>query len=102
MIIHRFVLIGLVVVQIIILDEATASVDPRTEAIVQRTIQEEFSDCTILTIAHRLQTILSCDRIIVMEAGCIVEMGRPGDLLSEANSVFSNMLATAEKTTNDY
>lgn len=101
MIIHRFLLIGLVL-QIIILDEATASVDPRTEAIVQRTIQEEFSDCTILTIAHRLQTILSCDRIIVMEAGCIAEMGRPGDLLSDANSIFSNMLATAEKTTNDY
>ncbi|XP_011308333.1 multidrug resistance-associated protein 5 [Fopius arisanus] len=83
--------------KILILDEATASVDPRTEAIVQKTIQQEFSDCTILTIAHRLQTILSCDRILVMDAGAIVEMGTPDDLLNNSNSVFSNMLATAQK-----
>ncbi|XP_063987781.1 ATP-binding cassette sub-family C member 5-like isoform X1 [Diachasmimorpha longicaudata] len=83
--------------KILILDEATACVDPGTEAIVQKTIQQEFSDCTILTIAHRLQTILTCDRILVIEAGKIVEMGSPDELLNNSNSVFSNMLKTAKK-----
>ncbi|KAK0181941.1 hypothetical protein PV327_000119 [Microctonus hyperodae] len=86
--------------KIIILDEATASVDPHTEHIVQMAIQKEFADCTILTIAHRLQTILSCDRIIVMDGGKIIEFDSPQNLIENHNSEFSKMLTAADKTTN--
>jgi hypothetical protein len=55
--------------QIVILDEATASVDPETEVAVQTTVQREFKHCTILTIAHRLSTVTSCDRVLVMKEG---------------------------------
>lgn len=63
-------------------------------------IQKEFADCTILTIAHRLQTILSCDRILVMDGGRIIEFDSPKNLLENHNSEFSKMLAAADKTNN--
>lgn len=79
------------------MDEATAAVDPETEAIVQATVQHEFSNCTILTIAHRLQTVQSCDRILVMEAGNVVEFNAPSKLMEDSSSEFSKMVAAAEK-----
>ncbi|XP_057338415.1 ATP-binding cassette sub-family C member 5-like isoform X4 [Microplitis mediator] len=88
--------------KIIILDEATASVDPITESIVQTTIQEEFSDCTIMIIAHRLQNVLSCDRILVMENGKILEFDTPSKLLDNPDSEFSKMIAAADKKNNNY
>ncbi|XP_043249230.1 multidrug resistance-associated protein 5-like isoform X1 [Colletes gigas] len=87
--------------KVMVLDEATAAVDPETEVAVQSTIQNEFSNCTVLTIAHRLKTVVSCDRIIVMKRGQIIEFDAPSILLSNSNSEFSKMLASADKSMNE-
>lgn len=51
------------------LDEATASIDPETESALHKVIKEEFRDCTVMMIAHRLSSVLDCDRVLVMEDG---------------------------------
>nr|XP_050849545.1 ATP-binding cassette sub-family C member 5-like isoform X3 [Vespula vulgaris] len=84
--------------KILILDEATAAVDPETETAIQDTIQNEFVECTVLTIAHRLQTIMKYDKILVMKNGSILEFDTTTNLLSNPNSEFSKMTAVMRKT----
>lgn len=74
--------------KILILDEATAAVDLETDDLIQRTIREEFRDCTVLTIAHRINTVLDYDRIIVLDKGCVMEYDTPDRLLKDSNSLF--------------
>ncbi|CAJ0841832.1 11126_t:CDS:10, partial [Entrophospora sp. SA101] len=74
--------------KVIIMDEATASVDFRTDHLIQTTIREEFKDSTILTIAHRLRTVIDFDKILVMDAGNIMEFDSPYLLLQNPNSTF--------------
>ncbi|XP_064487300.1 multidrug resistance-associated protein 1-like [Ornithodoros turicata] len=81
--------------KVLILDEATAALDMETDALMQRTIRTEFATSTVLTIAHRLHTILDADRVIVMADGEIVEMGPPGDLLKDELSKFYAMAKEA-------
>ncbi|KAL7295676.1 hypothetical protein TKK_0011031 [Trichogramma kaykai] len=81
--------------KILILDEATANVDPHTEALIHATIREQFSKCTIIMIAHRIKTVLDCDRIVVVDQGKIAEYGEPNCLLKNKNSRFA-VLAKAE------
>lgn len=77
--------------KVICLDEATASVDLETDAVIQTVIRTQFAGCTVLTIAHRLNTILDYDVIVVLENGRVAECGAPEQLIRE-NGVFASML----------
>ncbi|XP_039501135.1 probable multidrug resistance-associated protein lethal(2)03659 [Drosophila santomea] len=79
--------------RILVMDEATANVDPQTDALIQSTIRRKFRDCTVLTIAHRLNTIIDSDRVMVLDAGTLVEFGSPFELLTQSGSqVFYGMV----------
>lgn len=82
--------------KILILDEATASIDTETDHLIQKTLQNSFSHCTMLVIAHRLNTVIDCSRIIVMENGKIAEYGKPTVLISMKNSKFRAMWEASE------
>ncbi|ODV93458.1 hypothetical protein PACTADRAFT_82780 [Pachysolen tannophilus NRRL Y-2460] len=77
--------------KLLILDEATAAVDVQTDKILQQTIRSEFKDKTILTIAHRLETVLDSDRVIVLEKGRVAEFDTPANLLANKDSIFHNL-----------
>ncbi|KAJ2075753.1 Multidrug resistance-associated protein 1 [Coemansia sp. S155-1] len=81
--------------KIVVLDEATANVDLETDKSVQELIRKEFSDCTVLTIAHRLETIMNSDRIIVMDKGTIAEIGTPKELLAK-DGMFAQLVKTSD------
>ena len=79
-------------VKVVVLDEATANVDPETDSFIQRTIAQQFADCTVLTIAHRLITIVDSDRVLVLDAGEVREFASPRELLDDEQSLFSQMV----------
>ncbi|XP_046577414.1 multidrug resistance-associated protein 1-like [Haliotis rubra] len=81
--------------RILVLDEATAAVDMETDDLIQQTIRSEFNDCTVLTIAHRLNTVMDYDRILVLDNGCVCEFDTPSSLLQRPDSVFYNMAKAA-------
>ncbi|KAL0963885.1 hypothetical protein UPYG_G00314870 [Umbra pygmaea] len=82
---------------ILIIDEATANVDPRTDSLIQQTIREKFRECTVLTIAHRLNTIIDSDRILVLDAGTVQEYDEPHALLQNREGVFYQMVQQTSK-----
>ena len=77
--------------KIIILDEATANVDFATDRLIQETIRSKFHNCTVITIAHRVDTILDCDRVLVLEGGRVVEFDKPDVLLRNEQSKFAEL-----------
>ncbi|XP_020800723.1 probable multidrug resistance-associated protein lethal(2)03659 [Drosophila serrata] len=86
--------------RILVMDEATANVDPQTDGLIQATIRNKFKDCTVLTIAHRLHTIMDSDKVLVMDAGRAVEFGTPFELLTKADSkVFHGMVKQTGQAT---
>ncbi|KAH3663902.1 hypothetical protein WICMUC_005892 [Wickerhamomyces mucosus] len=78
--------------KILVLDEATAAVDVETDKILQETIRSEFKDRTILTIAHRLNTIMDSDKIIVLDKGEVKEFDSPENLLKNQNGIFYSLV----------
>ncbi len=81
--------------KVLILDEATAAVDLETDDLIQATIRREFKGCTVLTIAHRLNTILDYDKIMVLDKGEIREFDSPRNLLEDATTIFHSMAKDA-------
>ncbi|KAF9938671.1 hypothetical protein BGZ67_010571 [Mortierella alpina] len=81
--------------KILILDEATAAVDVETDELIQRTIRQEFKDRSILTIAHRLKTVMDSDRILVLEKGRVEEYDTPKALLKQKQGLFYSLAEQA-------
>lgn len=88
--------------KILVLDEATANVDPKTDALIQSTIRRKFSECTVLTIAHRLHTVMDSDKVLVMDAGEAVEFNHPHVLLQNSEGIFYGLVKETGKSTAEY
>ena len=84
--------------RVLILDEATAALDLETDELIQATIRKEFVDSTVMTIAHRLNTIMDYDRIMVLDKGHLVEFASPQELLGNTKSIFYGMAMDAGLT----
>lgn len=78
--------------KILVLDEATASVDTATDNIIQKTIRQETNNCTVITIAHRIPTVIDSDLVLVLGEGKILEFDSPENLLRDESSAFSKLV----------
>ncbi|XP_067441604.1 ATP-binding cassette sub-family C member 10 isoform X1 [Thunnus thynnus] len=78
--------------KVLCIDEATASVDQKTDKLLQQTIRAKFQDKTVLTIAHRINTIMDCDRVLVMQAGKVMEFDTPAALCQTDHSIFHRLV----------
>jgi ABC-type multidrug transport system fused ATPase/permease subunit len=77
--------------KVVLMDEATSSIDFEMDEMIQRTIATEFADCTIICIAHRIKTVVEYDRILVLDQGEIAEFDSPLSLLNQPESIFYKM-----------
>ncbi|XP_033099970.1 multidrug resistance-associated protein 4-like [Anneissia japonica] len=84
--------------RILIVDEATANVDIKTDTLIQAKIRQRFKHCTVLTIAHRLKTIMDSDRILILEQGKCVEFDEPFVLLQKRDGFLAQMVAESGQT----
>ncbi|KAL3281370.1 hypothetical protein HHI36_004580 [Cryptolaemus montrouzieri] len=87
--------------RILVLDEATANVDPQTDGLIQATIRQKFAECTVLTIAHRLHTVMDSDKVLVMDAGRVKELDHPFILLQNKEGVFYGMVQQTGRATSE-
>lgn len=83
--------------RILCLDEATSSTDNNTDGLIKTTINTVFADCTVLTIAHRLHTIMNSDRIMILDKGNIAEFDTPQNLLQDKDGLFYGLVDEATK-----
>jgi ATP-binding cassette subfamily C (CFTR/MRP) protein 1 len=83
--------------KVVLMDEATANIDIKTEQTIQQLINEKFTDATVITIAHRLNTIMESDRILVLSQGEVAEFDSPSNLLNNPNSMFSSYVNSFQK-----
>ncbi|KAE9537850.1 hypothetical protein AGLY_005822 [Aphis glycines] len=85
--------------KILVLDEATANVDVQTDSLIQNTIRNKFRECTVLTIAHRLNTVIDSDKILVLNAGTVVEFDHPYILLKNKDGYFHKLVEQTGQST---
>lgn len=85
--------------KILILDEATANVDTDTDKFIQNTIRKKFHNCTVLTIAHRLHTVMDSDRVLVMDAGEVVEFDHAFNLLKKPDGYLRQLVDETDNST---
>ncbi|KAJ6748864.1 ABC TRANSPORTER C FAMILY PROTEIN [Salix purpurea] len=78
--------------RILVLDEATASIDNTTDLILQKTIRTEFSDCTVITVAHRIPTVMDCTMVLAISDGKLVEFDEPRNLMKTEGSLFGQLI----------
>ncbi|NXO03084.1 MRP7 protein, partial [Rhinopomastus cyanomelas] len=83
--------------KVLCIDEATASVDQKTDQLLQQTIRQHFANRTVLTVAHRLNTILDSDRVLVMQAGRVAELDSPTCLSQKDGSLFQHLLHSGQQ-----
>lgn len=86
--------------KIVILDEATANVDFKMDRLIHEMILSKFKDTTVIIIAHRLENIVDCDRIMVLDQGRVVEFDKPSALLNKRGSYFSELVRNYNNTIN--
>lgn len=79
--------------RVLVLDEATASIDNNTDAILQRILRREFSDCTVVTVAHRIPTVIDSDAVMALHDGKMAEFDEPKKLLEDPSSLFAKLVA---------
>ncbi|KAJ6714386.1 ABC TRANSPORTER C FAMILY MEMBER 10-LIKE [Salix viminalis] len=78
--------------RILVLDEATASIDNATDSILQKTIRSEFADCTVITVAHRIPTVMDCTMVLAISDGILVEYDEPLKLMNKEGSLFGQLV----------
>lgn len=78
--------------RILVLDEATASIDNATDMILQKTIRSEFADCTVITVAHRIPTVMDCTMVLAISDGRIAEYDEPTTLIKREGSLFGQLV----------
>ena len=83
--------------KVVVLDEATANIDVVTEQRIQELIKNEFKESTVITIAHRINTIIQSDKVMVLSFGQIAEFDTPATLMKNPKSEFSGLLKEIEK-----
>ncbi|KAI1289971.1 putative multidrug resistance-associated protein [Halotydeus destructor] len=83
--------------KLLVLDEATANVDQETDQLIQRTIKNQFRHCTVLTVAHRLNTIIDMDKVLVMDAGQVKEFDEPHQLLQNRGLFYDMVMQTGNE-----
>lgn len=75
------------------MDEATSSVDPITDSLIQKTLKQHFTECTVVTIAHRITSVLDSEKVILLDNGEIAEHDSPATLLEDTSSLFSKLVS---------
>lgn len=78
--------------KILVLDEATASIDNTTDSIIQKTIRAELKDCTVITVAHRIPTVMDCNMVLGISDGKLVEFDEPMKLMNKEGSLFGQLV----------
>lgn len=86
--------------KVILMDEATASIDSETDMKIQSTIRTQFTESTVITIAHRIHTIIDSDRVLVLDLGEVKEYDQPGVLLENPKSLFSQLVEKSKELEN--